>query len=86
MYLDDILFATHSSQLNYNLTTFNSFHSELQFTLETSVNNSINFLDIKIILDDHRIIFDLYKKFPQGDILIFTHIIPRHIKEVLFLA
>jgi len=42
--------------------TFNSFHTRLKFTLENSDNNQINFLDIKIIIDNHIIIFDLYKK------------------------
>jgi len=43
------------------LQTFNSFHNRLQFTLKISNNNSINFLDITLIIDDHGIIFDQYK-------------------------
>jgi len=61
-YVDDVLFAANRSHFNDILTVFNSFHSRLQFTLEYSNNNVINFLDTKIIIDDHTITFDLYKK------------------------
>jgi len=61
-YVDDILLAAHRSQFNDILTTFNFFHSRLNFSLEYSNNNEINFLDTKIIIDDRVITFDLYKK------------------------
>jgi len=61
-YIDDILLAAHRSNFNDLLQTFNSFHPRLKFTLENSINNEINFLDTKIILDDRIITFDLYKK------------------------
>jgi len=61
-YVDDILLAAHHSQFNDILQIFNSFHDRLQFTLEYSDNNQINFLDKKIILDDRTVIFDIYKK------------------------
>jgi len=58
-YVDDILFAAH---FNHILKTFNSFHKRLQFTLEISNDDFLNFLDVKIIIDNYRIIFDCYKK------------------------
>jgi len=61
-YVDDILLAAPTDQLLMMLETFNSFHDRLQFTLEISKNNRINFLDVTIILDDQRIIFDRYEK------------------------
>jgi len=61
-YVDDILIAAHRSHFELILNTFNSFHERLTFTLESSVNNTLNFLDTKIILDDYRIIFYLHKK------------------------
>jgi len=61
-YVYDILFAAHSTQFNHILKTFNFIHSRLNFTLENSNSNEINFLDTKIILDDRTITFDLYKK------------------------
>jgi len=44
------------------LEAFNSFHDKLQFTLEISGNNCIDFLDVTILLDDQRNIFDRYDK------------------------
>jgi len=61
-YVDDILLAAHFDQLGTILDTFNSFHDRLQFTLEISINNRINFLDVTIILDDQKIVFDRYEK------------------------
>jgi len=61
-YVDDILLAAFLDQFKVILDVFNSFHGRLQFTLETSINNSINFLDVTIILDDQRILFDRYEK------------------------
>jgi len=60
--LTTILIAAHRSHFELILNTFNSFHERLTFTLESSVNNTLNFLDTKIILDDYRIIFYLHKK------------------------
>jgi len=61
-YVDDILLAAPIDHLPKILETFNSFHERLQFTLEISNNNCINFLDIKIFLEDQKIIFDRYEK------------------------
>jgi len=61
-YVDDVLLAAPFDQLNKILETFNSFHKRLQFTLEIGINNKINILDITIILDDQKILFDRYKK------------------------
>jgi len=48
--------------LNETLEIFNSFHNRLQFTLEIGINNKINFLDVTIILNNQRIMFDRYEK------------------------
>jgi len=61
-YVDDILFTANRSHFKDILTTFNSFHSRLQFTLEYSNNNVINFLDTKVIIEDQIFSFDVYKK------------------------
>jgi len=58
-YIDDILFVAH---FNHILKTFNLFHERLQFTSEISNDDSLYSLDVKIMIDDHRIIFDCYKK------------------------
>jgi len=61
-YVDDILLAAPSKFLDKILNIFNSFHERMQFTLEISNNNSINFLDLSLIIDGQGIIFDCYRK------------------------
>jgi len=61
-YVDDVLLAAPVDRLNELLEIFNSFHNRLQFTLEIGINNKINFLDVTIILNDQRIMFDRYEK------------------------
>src|SRR5580765_773321 len=58
-YVDDIVLAAPPS---FFLTTFNSFHKRLQFTIEKSINNQINFLDISICLISGNFITDWYRK------------------------
>jgi len=54
-YVDDILLAASVDQFDVIVETFNSFHKRLQFTLEMSIDNKVNFLDVTIILDDRKI-------------------------------
>jgi len=61
-YVDDILFAAPTERLTEILDKFNSVNDRLQFTLEIGNNNGINFLDVAIVIDDQRIIFDRYEK------------------------
>jgi len=61
-YIDDILLAAPREWLDRILDIFNSFHERIQFTLEISDSNRINFLDVTIIIDGRRIVFDCYKK------------------------
>jgi len=61
-YVDDILLAASKDQLDAILDTFNSFHQRMQFTLEISDNNRINFLDVAIIIEEGKIIFDKFEK------------------------
>jgi len=81
-----ISYSAHHSQFNDILKIFNSFHARLNFTLETSDNNSINFLDTKIIIDDHRIIFDLYKKpmFSERYLNFHSHHLVAHKRDIIF--
>ena len=60
-YVDDILLTTPPDRLTRIeiLTRFmNAFNSRL------SEDNSLNFLNVNLIVDKHRIIFDTYNKSP----------------------
>ena len=56
------LFAASTDSLTGILEIFNSFHERLQFTLEMSIDNSLNFLNVNLIVDKHKITFDTYNK------------------------
>ena len=57
-YVDDIACAIPVNMLEYILNSFNSYHPRLQFTMEVSETDSLNFLDVTIIISNNRIIFD----------------------------
>ena len=61
-YVDDILLCIHKEHIEETLHIFNNYDKNLQFTVEKLQNNSISFLDLKIIIKDHKIITDWYKK------------------------
>ena len=61
-YLDDILVCIPKNLINYARDIFNSFDNHLQFTAEKSVDNKISFLDIEIIVKNHKIIKKWYRK------------------------
>jgi hypothetical protein len=63
-YADDILILYNSSITNTLsiLHDFNNIHSNLQFTSETEIENSINYLDISIHRTDSDLTFHIYRK------------------------
>jgi len=59
-YVDDILLAVPRTEINNTVTIFNSLHDRMHFTLERSINNKINFLNVTIELTtDFNLIFNL---------------------------
>ncbi|KYN01716.1 hypothetical protein ALC62_07490 [Cyphomyrmex costatus] len=60
-YVDDLCAAVGGSEIDSFFKAFNSFHPRLQFTLEIGTN-SLNFLDISIIIKDNNLFFDWYQK------------------------
>jgi len=60
-YVDVILLAAPSEKFDEITNTFNFFHQHFQFILEVGEDDRQNFLYI-VILDNRRILFDLFKK------------------------
>lgn len=58
----DVALAVPSCFLEHTLNVFNSFHSRIQFTMEIGDDNKFNFLDVIIILNNNRLIFDWFHK------------------------
>lgn len=58
-YVDDIIMSVPFTKIDSTLNIFNSIYQRLQFTVEISDNNKINFLDL--ILKNKYIITDWYQ-------------------------
>jgi len=80
-YVDNILLVTPTEFFDTILDIFNSFHERLQFTLEISNSDRINFLDVIIIIDGQS--FRLLQKPFREDTSISIPNIYCHKKEVL---
>jgi len=63
-YVDDILCLWTGSmdQLNEFLIFINNIHKNIKFTLEIDMNHSINFLDLKITIENNRHVFGIFRK------------------------
>jgi hypothetical protein len=61
-YVDDLILLLDKNYINSTLDAFNNYYPSLQFTMEIENNNSIPFLDIKIIRSYNKLIFDWYTK------------------------
>lgn len=61
-YVDDIVCMIPSGKENEILSVFNNYNPHLQFTIETETNNSVPFLDTKLIRLNNKIILDWYIK------------------------
>jgi len=61
-YVDDIAIAAPSCLIPNILNMFNSFHKRLQFTIEVPEMNSLNFLDITLIVNGEHLEFNWFRK------------------------
>ena len=61
-YVDDIVTCIPASKLYSMLNIFNSFHPRLQFTYEIENNNSTSFLDIQLIKNNGKLLYNWYRK------------------------
>lgn len=63
-YVDDtfVIFNGNSRQLNLMKNIFNKINNNLQFTLETEIDNKLNFLDLTIEKIDGKLAFNIYRK------------------------
>lgn len=61
-YVDDCFLIVKESDTELILNTFNNYNNFLKFTIEKETDNSINFLDMRIIRCDNKILTDWYQK------------------------
>jgi len=60
-YVDDLIISVLRINIDSVLTTFNSFHARLQFTMKMG-GDKLNFLDVTLIRNQDRIEFNWYHK------------------------
>ena len=61
-YVDDTLICLQNNKVEDILYRFRSIDKNLKFTLETSINNNINFLDLNIQIINNKIYKNWYRK------------------------
>lgn len=61
-YVDDCLIITSENEIQRIIDGLNSFHHKIQFTLETEMNNAINFLDMTLLRINNSVQTKLYRK------------------------
>ncbi|XP_044745183.1 uncharacterized protein LOC123307046 [Coccinella septempunctata] len=62
-YVDDIICAVPKDQVNFVLDIFNQEHHSIQFTLKEETNNSVPFLDTRVIrTPENKLMVDWYRK------------------------
>lgn len=61
-YVDDIICAIPSDSVQYTLEVLNSYHPNIQFTIEQETNHSVPFLDTLVIRQDQTVKTDWYMK------------------------
>lgn len=63
----DILVLVSNNKVDETLEVFNSIYEHLQFTVEIEKDYQLNYLDVKLIRKNEKIIFDSYKKYTSSD-------------------
>ena len=66
-YVDDLILTIPYDKVDFILETFNSYDSFLKFTVEIEKDNSIPFLDTKLIRGNNQIIMDWHQKSYSSD-------------------
>ena len=61
-FVDDILRDIKTSEIEGKLQEINSYHPKLKFTIEREIQNSMPFLDMKIIRSENRLTSTWYSK------------------------
>lgn len=72
-YVDDIFAIIDKNDSEIILTTLNSYHNRVQFTVEMENNGEIPYLDMTIIRDDERLITNWYTKATSSGRMINYH-------------
>jgi len=61
-YVDDIVMATPSDQIDTIFNSFNDYHPRIKFTIEHEEDGTLSFLDLLLYRSDHKIHIDWFHK------------------------
>ncbi|XP_055844699.1 uncharacterized protein LOC129911064 [Episyrphus balteatus] len=61
-YVDDLFAILKINNVNSTLHALNSYHQNIQFTVEIEENGKLPYLDVLVIKNQNHFIFDWYKK------------------------
>lgn len=61
-YVDDLFCVISENNIEEMLTTFNSFHSDIKFTIERESDHRISYLDTLILRKNNYLLLDWYQK------------------------
>ena len=84
-YVDDIILAVHK-EIDLILDMFNSYYNRIKFIVEHYGHNGVIFLDVKLIIEDGKIIFNMFKKPINSDKYFNFNSIQFIIKKMLSLV
>jgi hypothetical protein len=71
-YIDDILiiYNENYTDINNTLADFNVIHPNIQYTIDTQIDNKLNYLDITVENTNNTFTFDIYRKPTTTDLII----------------
>lgn len=81
-YVDDVITALPRSCVDGVLRLLNSYHPQIQFTVEIEDNCQLPFLDLLLIREHNSIVTDWYRKKTASDRLISFHSAHPHLTKV----
>lgn len=70
-YVDNIIISAQKKYISHILDMFNNYE-RLKFTMKTMNSNTINFLDLNIMIDDKSLTFDFHKNRLQREFYHFS--------------
>jgi len=61
-YVDDIVMAVSSDNIDLTFKTFNNYHDRIKFTIEYKESRSLSFLDLLLTIKDDTLFIDWFHK------------------------
>jgi len=60
--MDDIVVTAPQDKIESILCKFNAYYERIKFIVEYDDKNGISFLDVRLIIEERKLIFYIFKK------------------------